>query len=128
MDDLAGLEGLLGIEYLDPEGDAVRARLPVSDDVRQPYGIVHGGTYSALAESVSSRATHEAVEDGGMVAVGQSIEVTFLRPIAEGHLNATARPRHRGRTTWVWDVDVADDEGRPCALARMTVAVRPAHD
>jgi 1,4-dihydroxy-2-naphthoyl-CoA hydrolase len=34
--------------------------------------------------------------------------------------------RQRGRTTWVWDCELSDDDGRLCALVRMTVAVRPA--
>jgi uncharacterized protein (TIGR00369 family) len=49
-----------------------------------------------------------------------------MRPITEGHVNAVARTRHRGRTTWVWDVEITDDAERLCALVRMTVAVRPA--
>jgi uncharacterized protein (TIGR00369 family) len=60
-----------------------------------------------------------------MVAMGQSNYATFLRPIAAGHVNADAVPRHRGRTTWVWDVELSDDDGRSCALVRMTIAVRP---
>ena len=60
-----------------------------------------------------------------MVSMGQANDTTFLRPIGDGHINASATPRHRGRTTWVWDVEITDDEGRVCALARMTIAVRP---
>jgi uncharacterized protein (TIGR00369 family) len=117
---------LLRTEWLDLEGDEVRARLPVSEDLRQPAGFVHGGVFSTLAEGLASKATHEAVRHDGMVAIGQSIQTTFLRPITEGHLNATGRAQHRGRTTWVWDVEITDDERRVCALARMTVAIRPA--
>jgi 1,4-dihydroxy-2-naphthoyl-CoA hydrolase len=43
-------------------------------------------------------------------------------------VNALARTRQRGRTTWVWDCELTDDEGRVCALVRMTVAVRPRRD
>ena len=57
--------------------------------------------------------------------MGQSINVNFLRPITEGHAEVTARARHRGRTTWVWEAEVLDDQGRVCALAQMTIAVRP---
>jgi uncharacterized protein (TIGR00369 family) len=60
-----------------------------------------------------------------MAAMGQSNSATFLRPITEGHVNAVARARHRGRATWIWDVEMSDDQGRICALVRMTVAVRP---
>ena len=57
-------------------------------------------------------------------ALGQSNSTTFLRPISEGHVNAAARARHRGRTSWVWQVELTDDEGRLCALTQVVVAVR----
>ncbi len=121
-----GLGELIGIEYLESGAEEVRARVEVTDDVRQPVGLVHGGVYAALAESICSAATWMAVRGDGMAAMGQANSATFLRPITEGYVNAVARPRHRGRTTWVWDVEISDDEGRTCALVRMTVAVRPA--
>jgi len=127
-EDLLGRDGLgelIGLEYLDASADEVRARVEVTDCVRQPVGLVHGGVYAAIAESICSAATWGAVHGDGMVAMGQSNSATFLRPITEGHVNAVGRPRHRGRTTWVWDVEITDDEGRACALVRMTVAVRP---
>ncbi len=120
-----GLGELIGLEYLETSPEEVRARVPVSDDVRQPAGLVHGGVYAAIAESVCSAATWLAVHEDGMAAIGQSNSATFIRPITEGHVNALARPRHRGRTTWVWDVEITDDAERICALVRMTVAVRP---
>jgi len=119
-----GLGELIGLEYLDASPDEVRARVAVSDDIRQPVGLVHGGVYPAIAESMCSAATWLAVRDDGMAAMGQSNSATLLRPITKGHVNAVARPRHRGRTTWVWDVEVTDDEDRMCALIRMTIAVR----
>jgi 1,4-dihydroxy-2-naphthoyl-CoA hydrolase len=120
-----GLGDLIGLEYLDAGADEVRARVEVTDAVRQPAGLVHGGVYAAMAESICSVATWLAVHDDGMAAMGQSNSATYLRPITEGHVNAVARPRHRGRTSWVWDVEIADDEGRLCAMVRLIVAVRP---
>ena len=119
---------LIGVEVLDLDRDVARARIAVRDHHKQPHGVVHGGVYAALAETIASGATLAAVRDDGMVAFGQSNATTFLRPIANGHVNATARARQRGRTTWVWDVELSDDEGRVCALVRMTIAVRPKRD
>jgi uncharacterized protein (TIGR00369 family) len=98
------------------------------DELRQPVGLLHGGVISSLVESVCSRATALAVLDEGMMAMGQSIGVNFIRPITEGHAEVQARARHRGRTTWVWDAEVRDDQDRLCALAQMTIAVRPIPD
>ena len=122
----AHLAEVLGIEILDPGPDPARARLEVTSSVCQPFGIVHGGTFAALAETLCSLATYEAVKDDGMLALGQSNQASFLRSISAGSVHAEARPRHRGRTTWVWDTEITDDDARLCALVRMTVAVRPA--
>ena len=120
-----GLGGLIGIEHLESTPELARARVEVTDRVRQPFGIVHGGAYATIAETMCSRVTAAAVWDQGMTAMGQSNQASFLRPILDGHVNAEARPRHRGRTTWVWDCELSDDDGRLCALVRMTIAVRP---
>ncbi len=121
-----GFSELIGVEHLEaPEGQA-RARVEVGEHLRQPYGIVHGGVYASLAETITSRATWMAVRDQGMVAMGQANQTTFLRPVRDGYVTAHAVARQQGRTTWVWDVDLTDDDGRSCALVRMTVAVRPA--
>ena len=122
----SGFAGEIGVEWLDLGPDDARARIAIEPRHLQPFGIVHGGVFASLAESLASAATSGVVREDGMVAMGQSNDTTFLRPILGGHANASATPRHRGRTTWVWDVEITDDEGRPCALSRMTIAVRPA--
>jgi uncharacterized protein (TIGR00369 family) len=120
-----GFSELIGIEYLEAGEGEARARVEVTDRIRQPFGIVHGGVYASVAESLTSRATWLKVRDEGRVAMGQSNQTTFMRPITKGHVNALATVRHSGRTTWVWDVELSDDDGRTCALVRMTIAVRP---
>jgi 1,4-dihydroxy-2-naphthoyl-CoA hydrolase len=115
----------LGFELLETGDEVATGRFEVSDAVRQPYGIVHGGAYAAMAETVVSHATAIAVYSDGMIAMGQANATSFLRPVTEGWVHAEARRRHRGRTSWVWDVDFTDDEGRLCALSRVTMAVRP---
>ncbi len=128
-DDPRGLQShfdaLLGTEWLDDDPDHARVRVPMRDELRQPVGLLHGGVMSSLVESVCSRATALVVLGDGMAAMGQSISVNFIRPITEGHAEVRARARHRGRTTWVWDAEVLDADGRVCALAQMTIAVRP---
>ena len=121
----SGFAEEIGVEWIDFDPDNATARIKIESRHLQPFGIVHGGVYATLAESICSASTYGAVRDDGMVAIGQANDTTFLRPAGEGHINASAKPRHRGRTTWVWDVEMSDDEGRVCALSRMTIAVRP---
>lgn len=116
---------LIGIEWLDDDPERARARVPLRADLLQPFGLMHGGVMSSLVESVCSRATALAVFGDGMAAMGQSISVSFLRPITAGGAEVHASVRHRGRTTWVWEAEVRDAEARLCALAQMTIAVRP---
>ena len=117
----APFDELYGIEIETASGDEARGRVPVSDAVRQPAGLVHGGVYASMAESLAVAATQVAT---GRVAVAHSSQTSFLRPITDGAVQAAGRPRHRGRTTWVWEFDFTDDDGRLCAIVRMTVAVR----
>jgi 1,4-dihydroxy-2-naphthoyl-CoA hydrolase len=123
-----GFASLLGIENIEVAEDhsSVTARAEVTDRLLQPFGVVHGGVYAGIAESICSWATLHAVREQDMVAMGQASTANFLRPISAGYVNVVATRRHGGRTTWVWDVECSDDEGRTCALVRMTIAVRAA--
>ena len=122
FDSLYGLQ----IDMDSVSEEEVRATVPVRDEVKQPMGLVHGGLYASIAESLASMATAIAVAPEGKQAMGLSNATSFMRPITEGTVHAVARRIHRGRTTWVWDVEISDDASRTCALVRMTIAVRDA--
>lgn len=122
---LSHFDQLVGTEWLDDDPDHARVRVELRDELRQPVGLLHGGVMSTLVESICSRATALAILDQGMAAMGQSISVSFIRPVTEGGAEVKATARHRGRTSWVWDAEVVNDEGKLCALAQMTIAVRP---
>jgi uncharacterized protein (TIGR00369 family) len=119
----SGFDALYGLEILSLGEQEATARVAVRDEVKQPAGLVHGGLFASIAESLASLATAKAVGEEGAPARGLSTQTSFLRPITRGTVHATARRRHRGRTTWVWEIDVTDDEDRLCALVRTTVAV-----
>ena len=123
---MPGFDGLYGLEVLTLSDAEVSAQVVVRDELKQPAGLVHGGVFASIAEAITSMATWFAVQGEGKSAQGLSNQTSFLRPILDGTIHAVARRRHRGRTTWVWEVDITDDEGRLCALVRMTIAVREA--
>jgi uncharacterized protein (TIGR00369 family) len=125
---LRGFDRLYGLRVLSFSDTEVRAEVTVREELKQGMGLVHGGLYASMAESMTSIATALAVRDGGEVAVGQSNSTSFLRPITQGTVHALATRLHGGRTTWVWDVRFSDDADRTCAVTRMTIAVRPAPD
>jgi 1,4-dihydroxy-2-naphthoyl-CoA hydrolase len=117
------LDGVLGFEVLELGPDRASARFEVENRHRQPFGIVHGGVYASLAEGLASGATYLQVRDDGKIAVGSSNHTSFLRPVTGGVVTAEARALHSGRTSWVWEVDFTNDDGKRCAVSRVTLAV-----
>jgi uncharacterized protein (TIGR00369 family) len=111
---LEELADLIDINLLERTENRVRAEIAVTDRLKQPLGLVHGGVYATIADALTAPA--------GRVITNQT---SFLRPITRGTITATARRRHNGRTTQVWETDVTDDEGRLCALVRTTVYPAP---
>ncbi len=119
-----GFDRLYGLEIVELTDDLVRGEVVVRDELKQPMGLIHGGVYAAIAESLASFGTGAVVGRERKVAMGLSNQTSFLRPITEGTIHAVAVRKHRGRTTWVWEVEMTDDDGHLCVLTRMTIAVR----
>jgi uncharacterized protein (TIGR00369 family) len=122
--DAQGFDALYGLELLECSEDVARGRLEVRDDLRQLGGALHGGIYGAIADALAVRGTSAGVAGENKRAVGMASQITVLHPIESGSVHATATRRHRGRTTWVWEVELADDAGRVCVAGRVTVSVR----
>lgn len=120
------LNAALGIEVDHADNGVARGHMPIADAVRQPYGIVHGGAYAALAETLASVGTYAVVAPDGKVALGMSNDTHFLRSAREGMVRGEARAIHSGRTTWVWEIEMKSDEGVLLAVSRVTIAVREA--
>ncbi len=121
-----GFDSLYGLKLLEVTPEFGRAEVAIRDELKQPWGLVHGGVYASIAESIASVCTGVAVFPDGKTASGLSNQTSFLRPILEGTIHAVASRKHAGRTTWVWEVEQSDDQGRLCVLTRMTIAVRDA--
>ena len=123
--DRVTFDSLYGLEIIEESPEVMRGQVAVTERVKQPYGLVHGGVFAAIGEALASIGTGIAVVESGNTAMGMSNHTTFLRPIVSGTVHAEARPRHRGRTTWIWDVEIVNDSGELCAIGRVTIAVRP---
>jgi 1,4-dihydroxy-2-naphthoyl-CoA hydrolase len=114
----AGLIKLLGIRIEEVSGDRVELTCPVTPDLHQPYGLVHGGVYASLAETAASLGGALWFGDRGKV-VGISNHTDFLRAVRAGRLRAEATPLAQGRTTQLWQVTVVDEQGRLIAHAKV---------
>ena len=117
-------EGFLGLEWLELTESSARVRFEAREQLKQPMGLLHGGVYCAVAESVASVATVRAVWRDGLIGSGLSNSASFLRPITTGHVHVAAARRHRDQREWVWGHEFRDDQDRLCALVDVTIAVR----
>ena len=93
---MRGFDRLYGLELLACSDSEVQAQVTVREELKQPAGLVHGGVYAAIAESMASLATALAVLENGETAVGLSNNTSFLRPVTAGLIHAHAIRLHRG--------------------------------
>lgn len=112
----------LGIEFTEIGDDFLRGRVPVDKRTVQPFGLLHGGVSVVLAETLGSVGAMYASPEGHR-AVGLDINANHLRAATAGWVTGTARPVHRGRTTQVWQIEMADDAGNPVCISRITMAM-----
>jgi len=119
-----GFIKLVGLRIEQASGDRVVLTCPVTPDLHQPFGLVHGGVYATLAETAASVGGSLWFGDRGKV-VGVSNHTDFLRAVRRGELRAEATPLSRGRTTQLWQVEVADEQGRLIAHAKVRLQNLP---
>jgi 1,4-dihydroxy-2-naphthoyl-CoA hydrolase len=119
-------EGFLDLEWLELAPDSAHVRFAVRENLKQPLGLMHGGIYSAVAETVASVATVNNVWRDGFVGSGLSNYASFLRPVTGGTLDVRATLRGHDEREWTWGHEFRDEAGRLCALVEVTIAVRPA--
>jgi uncharacterized protein (TIGR00369 family) len=120
---LEGFNAILGLELLECTAQRVVAELSVSERHHQPWGIVHGGVYCAVIETVCSLGAQLA-QTGGLV-VGVDNHTSFLKATRAGTLRASARPLAVGKRTQLWEANIENAEGELVATGRvrlMTVA------
>ena len=115
-----GFDNEIGVTYLEVTADEGRARLDIHDKLLQPWGIVHGGVYCSIIESLSSVCGHVWLsENGGGTGVGVNNNTDFLRAISGGTVHAVATPIHRGRRQQLWVTTITDDDGRVVARGQV---------
>jgi 1,4-dihydroxy-2-naphthoyl-CoA hydrolase len=111
---------LIGLRVEEASGERVVAVLPVTPELFQPYGQVHGGVYAAAVETTTSIGAHLAM-DGKVLVVGVSNHTDFLRAVRGGELRVEATPLARGRSTQLWEAHVTDDRGRLVAHGKVRI-------
>lgn len=114
-----GFNELLDLRFVRAGYDEVVAELSVSERHHQPYGLVHGGVYTAMVETLASVGAALNLMPVGRRAVGLENATSFVRAVRSGVIRATALPITRGRRTQVWEVTIRDADERVAATGRV---------
>ncbi len=118
-----GLAATIGIEVSTLRDDLVIATMPVNENTRQPFGILHGGASAALAETVASLGAYMNVDPETQAAVGVELNANHIKAKRDGTVKAIATPVQRGRTIHVWDIRIEDEDKNLVCVSRCTLAI-----
>lgn len=116
-----GFAQQLGLTLTHADGDAVHGQIDVTAALHQPYGIVHGGVYCAVVETVASVGAALWFKGRGQV-VGLANSTHFIRAVRVGVLQVEATPLQRGRTQQLWQVFITDEQGRLVSKGEVRLA------
>ena len=114
-----GFNTTMGLTFTRVEYDEVVATVAVGPHLTQPYGLVHGGVYCAMVETLASTGAAINARVDGRHTVGLENTTSFLKAVREGTLTGRATPLTRGRQSHVWTVEIRDDQDRLVAQGRV---------
>src|SRR5688572_13410138 len=115
---MGALAEKMGMEFVEFSIDRCIATLPVEGNT-QPVGLMHGGAYVVLGESLGSMAANLHAGPGRL-AVGVDINATHTRSATSGVVTGVCTPVHLGRSLTVHEIVVTDEQGRRCSTVRIT--------
>ena len=116
--DRSPFDRLLGLRLEEASGERVVALLPVTADLLQNAGVVHGGVYATAVEATASTGADLWLGTEGHV-VGLSNDTEVRRAVRTGELRIEATPLERGQPTQLWQVAITDEGGRMVAHGRV---------
>lgn len=123
-----GFNQLMGLYFTNVTLQRLEAELEISEKHHQPYGIVHGGVYASIAETMCSVGAGINVMPLNKSAVGLENSTTFLRAVRRGTLYCTATPMSLGRRAHVWETRIHDDQKRLVASGRVRLMILDARE
>ena len=113
----------ISIQWTELGENFLKAKMPIDNRTKQPYGLLHGGASCVLAETIGSVASAMVVDHTKCYYLGLEINANHIRTARQGYVTAVATPLHLGTNTHVWDVKISDDSDKLICISRLTVAV-----
>ena len=117
----------IGIEFCEIGPDYLVAKMPVDHRTTQPLGVVNGGAFCALAETLGSTAANLCIDRSKFVSLGLDINANHLKSANKGFVYGKAKPFHVGKSTQVWEIRITDEDQNLCCISRLTMANVPLH-
>jgi uncharacterized protein (TIGR00369 family) len=115
---------IMGLKIDSVGPDEVTAHLDVDPERHtQGMGIVHGGVFAGIVETLASLGTAVHVFAEGKTASGMENHTSFIRAVRGGRVTARGFPLHRGRTTELWEVQIRDEQDRLVARGTVRMAI-----
>ena len=113
----------LGMYFSEIGDNFIKLQMVVNQNVKQPYGLLHGGASAAMAETVGSVASSMCINNDKQICVGMEINCNHIKGIKEGVVTAIASPLHLGASSHVWDIRIVDENQKLVCVSRLTVAI-----
>lgn len=114
----------LGIKFTAFDSESITAIIEIGDDHHQPAGIVHGGVYISLAETLAGAGSSLLLEGESKVALGTTVNSQHIASVAKGRLTGVARIIHQGIFKHIWDVKISDEFGKLISICRVTNSIK----
>ena len=109
-----------GLRFDEISGKSVRGKIELDERHHTPWGVVHGGVYTAAVASAASVGASSAVEGRGQFALGVSSSTDFLRPVMKGGVEVVAEPIMQNKIQQLWQVTITrSDDGKEVARGRV---------
>ncbi len=122
-ENIGGYNNALGLRFTRATPDEYIAEIEINDSHLQPYGLVHGGVYAGMIETLCSTGAALTVWAENKHTVGLENTTSFLKAVRSGRLRGTARPLMLGRRSHVWEAVIHDDRDRLVAAGRVRLMV-----
>jgi len=114
----------IGIRFKQFDGTHMLAEIKITDHHLQPDGVVHGGVYISMAETIAGAASTLLVRDEGKIALGVSVNSHHLASVTEGVITAEGQLIYKATFKHVWDIRISDDKGKLISISRVTNSIK----
>lgn len=114
----------LGIRFTAFDGKSISGVIDITPFHLQPVGVVHGGVYIALAETIAGAGSSLLIENEEKIALGNTINSQHISSLKSGRITATGTLIHKGTFKHIWDIKITDESGKLISISRVNNSIK----